>query len=53
MTEHISKSEMQALLSKDYVPQTVDQDFDKCCDSIKPCSQDIKKLADGIEDLYR
>jgi hypothetical protein len=41
------------MLVKEYVEETVEADFDKCCESIKPCSQDIAKIAIGIEELCK
>ena len=38
-------------LFKEYEAENENHSFDNCCGSIQPCSQDIKKIAEGIEDL--
>ena len=38
---------------KDLANEDAQASFDNCCSSIQPCSQDIAKIAEGIEDLCK
>ena len=44
---------MKSLLKNEYNPEKVQGDFKDCCKDIKPCSNEIAKIAVGIEDLYK
>lgn len=50
--EHISKVQMKSLLQSEYTDEKLNKGFDDCCGSIKPCSENIAKIAVGIEELY-
>ena len=53
MTDHISKVQMQTLLKSEYTQQKVTGEFEDCCKDVQPCSNEIAKIATGIEDLYK
>ncbi len=53
MTDHISKVQMQTLLKSEYTEQKVTGEFEDCCKDVQPCSNEIAKIATGIEDLYK
>ena len=48
----LTQNEMKRML-KDLAAQDAKASFDECCQSIQPCSQDIAKIAEGIEDLCK
>ena len=43
---------MKSLLQSEYTDDKINKGFDECCGSIKPCSENIAKIAIGIEELY-
>lgn len=50
---HISRSDAKAMLKNDYSPAKLEQQLKNCCSEHAKCSDDLKELAQGIEELYR
>ena len=48
----LTQSEMKRML-KDLRAEDANAAFKDCCSSIQPCSQDIAKIAEGIEELCK
>ena len=48
----MTQNEMKRMLN-DLQKEDAEAAFKDCCSSIKPCSQDIAKIAEGIEDLCK
>jgi hypothetical protein len=44
---------MKSLLQSEYTDDKLNRAYDDCCGSIKPCSENIAKIAVGIEELYQ
>ena len=41
------------MLKNDYSPAKLEQQLKNCCSEHAKCSDDLKELAQGIEELYR
>ena len=50
---HISKDKMKSMLKSEYSPEKLEKQLQNCCTEHEKCSQDLKKLATGIEELYK
>ena len=50
---HISRSDAKAMLKNEYSPAKLEQQLKNCCSEHAKCSDDLKELAQGIEELYR
>ena len=49
----LTQKEMKRLLSTEYREDRGEDEFDRCCSHIQPCSQDIAKIADDIDKLAK
>jgi hypothetical protein len=51
--EKLSKSDMQSMLKDEFSPKKLEQQLKDCCSEHAKCSDDLKELAAGIEELYK
>lgn len=51
-TEHISQTRMQSMLQGEFNPSKLEEQLQNCCNEHDKCSDDLKSIAKGIEDLY-
>jgi len=50
--EHISQTKMKSMLKGEFNPLKLEQQLQNCCNEHDKCSDDLKNIAKGIEDLY-
>lgn len=54
--EHMSKEEMRHLLRTEYAgitPEALERNFKDCCSEHDRCSEDLMKIAEAINALYK
>ena len=42
---HISKGDMIYMLEREYRDETVKDEYEACCEDIKPCSNELQVIA--------
>lgn len=52
-SDFISKGEMKNMLAIDFNPSKLEEQLKNCCSEHAKCSDDLSRLAQGIEELYK
>ena len=49
---HISQTRMKSMLEGEFNPEKLEEQLKNCCSEHDKCSDDLKTIATGIEELY-